>query len=386
MKLKKEIRILSDVVRSYRYVMFPTLTRPMVGVAAMAGEIAGNDPVLGDEFLSRVQRAYRAAIADYRVNDGSMWSEIEHGNAAFIAALESDRPEDLRSYSQNLFAGRLMTGMAHIQSFVTGRKTLYPKPYFALRIRDGILSLAEALAINGLPSNQQTAWPDYVAYLNQDLAGTITEIEARLGYAIEAPAVGCPPVCRIAGRPFNPDFIRHAYMMHRVRQLGFAADDPILEIGGGYGCVARFAFLSGFRDYTIIDLPYVNAIQMLFLGAAIGVENVSGFGEAPARVRLVPSHRKDLVAEGTYGLAINMDSLPEMARDEAVDYLGIVAAKARNFLSINQEAQKVHGAKGGQLFVNRLIRDMGSMRLLHRHKYWMEQGYTEEYYSAAPLS
>ena len=175
-----------------------------------------------------------------------------------------------------------MDGMAHVQAFVAGRKTIYPKPYFALRVRDTILSLAEALAINGLPSNQQTSWSDYVAYLNQDLTDVIAEIEKRLGYKIEAPEVGCPPAYRIGGRPFNPDFIRHAYVIYRVGQVGIQPGDPILEIGGGYGCVARYAFLSDHTNYTIIDLPYVNAIQMLFLGATVGSCNVSGYGETPA--------------------------------------------------------------------------------------------------------
>lgn len=312
-----------------------------------------------------------------------MWSEIEYGNASFIAALESDDTRLLSEFSKNLFSDRTLYGMAHVQSFVSGRKTLYPKPYFSLRIRDGVLSLAEALAINGLPSNQQTSKKDYIAYLNQDLTGMIAEIETRLGYSIEAPSVGCPPVWNIGGRPFNPDFIRHAYVMHRVRQLGFTPGDAILEIGGGYGCVARFAFLCGFSDYTIVDLPYVNAIQMLFLGATIGVENVSGFGEAPARVRLVPSHRKDVVGGRSYDLALNMDSLPEMERTEALEYLQIVDSTARYFLSINQEAQKVHGSKGAQMFVSDTIAKQGSMQLMNWHKYWMEQGYTEEYYSTS---
>lgn len=362
--------------------MFPTLNRPMVNVKGGDCGIIGNAVTLDDEFLSRVQNCYKAAKADYQANQGSMWSELERGNADFIAALESDRPETLGRISQNLYAGRLMAGMAHIQSFVAGRKTVYPKPYFALRVRDAILSLAEALAVNGLPSNQQTSWSDYIAYLNQDLTGIIAEVEKRLGYAIEAPEVGCPPVCMIGGRSFNPDFIRHAYIMHRVGQLDIRPDEPILEIGGGYGCVARYAFMSDRTDYTIIDLPYVNAIQMLFLGATIGSENVSGYGEPRAAVQLVPSHGKELVAARSYALTINMDSLPEMERVEAQAYLEMTSRISRYFLSINQEAQKTHGDKGAQMFVGETIAEADLMQLLSRHKYWMEQGYTEELYAA----
>ena len=354
----------------------------MVSVKGGDCEIIGNAVDLDDEFLSRVRNCYKAAKTDYQANQGSMWSELELGNVDFIAALESDRPEPLRKFSQTLYAGHLMAGMAHVQGFVVGRKTIYPKPYFALRVRDAVLSLAEALAINGLPSNQQTSWSAYIAYLNQDLTDVIAEVEKRLGYTIDAPEVGCPPVCRIGGRPFNPDFIRHAYVMHRVGQLDIGPDDPILEIGGGYGCVARFAFLSGRTDYTIIDLPYVNAIQMLFLGATVGSANVSGFGEARAAVQLVPSHRKELVAGRSYALAINMDSLPEMERSEALEYLSMTSRTSRYFLSINQEAQKTHGDKGAQMFVAETIAGSGLMILLSRHKYWMEQGYTEELYAA----
>ena len=382
MKPAREIAQLISTLKSYKYMMFPTLNRPMVSVKGGACEIIGNTVDLDDAFLSRVQNCYKAAKTDYQSNQGSMWSELEQGNVGFIAALESDRPELLRKFSENLYAGRLMAGMAHVQAFVAGRRTIYPKPYFALRVRDAVLSLAEALGISGLPSNQQTSWSDYIAYLNQDLTDIVAEIGKRLGYAIEAPEVGCPPVCRIGGRPFNPDFIRHAYVMHRVGQLGILPDDPILEIGGGYGCVARFACLSGRTDYTIIDLPYVNAIQMLFLGATIGSGSVSGYGEERAAVQLVPSHRKEQVAGRSYALAINMDSLPEMERSEALEYLEMASRTARYFLSINQEARKIHGDMGPQMFVSEIIAGSGLMQLLSRHKYWMEQGYTEELYAA----
>lgn len=383
MKIAKKIAKLIGTLKSYNYVRFPTLNRPMINVRRGACEIIGNAVTLDDRFLSRVQNCYKAAQSDYQANQGSMWSDIEQRNAAsFIAALESDRPDTLRKFSQNLYAGHLMAGMAHVQAFVAGRKTIYPKPYFALRVRDAILSLAEALAINGLPSNQQTSWSNYIAYLNQDLTEVIAEIEKRLGYEIAAPEVGCPPAYRIGRRPFNPDFIRHAYVMHRVGQMGIRPGDPILEIGGGYGCVARFAFLRGHTNYTIIDLPYVNAIQMLFLGATIGSGNVSGYGEAPAAIQLVPSHRKQLIDGQSYALAINMDSLPEMERSEALEYLEIASRSSRRFLSINQEAQGRYRDKGAQMFVSETIAGSGLMRLRSRHKYWMEQGYTEEVYAA----
>ncbi len=68
MKPAREIAQLIDILKSYKYIMFPTLSRPMLNVKGAECEIIGNAATLDDEFLSRVQNCYKAAKADYRAN------------------------------------------------------------------------------------------------------------------------------------------------------------------------------------------------------------------------------------------------------------------------------------------------------------------------------
>jgi hypothetical protein len=51
------------------------------------------------------------------------------------------------------------------------------------------------------------------------------------------------------------------------------------------------------------------------------------------------------------------------------------------FLSINQEARSPNMELGQQNRVIDLVHDHGGLRLLHRSRYWMRQGYVEEVFS-----
>lgn len=381
MKLFNKIKSKYQLVSSLKYIRFSTLTRPMIAVKSLETRIASHKTNIGDDFLLRVQQCYKRATKDYQSNTKSMWHDLEDKNADFIAALLSDRPAKLRNYAENLYSGNLLMGMGHVQGFIHGKKTIYPKKYFSLRIIDATLLLAEALGVNSLPSNQQTSWDNYIGYLNQDLSEIISEVENILGYQISTKEIGCPPVAEIGDRLFNPDFIRHAYIMHRIEQIGIDKDANILEIGGGYGCVAYFANLKGYKNYHIIDLPYVNAIQMLFLGAALGPDNVSGYGEKKSSIQLIPSNEKMNISKKSFDLALNMDSLPEIAAEEAIQYMQLIERTSKCLISINQEAQKIYKNMGEQNLVRNLVRvNAPSLKLSSRQKYWMEQGYAEEIY------
>lgn len=383
MKLKDASLLFGSLLRDWRFIRFATLTRPFIGAEELSLSIAPTEVLLSDAFFRRAQECYQRSLKLGSRPEGTIWADLERKNKAFFQALESDDLSSLRLVADNLFAGSTIEGMAHVQAFIQGKKTIYPKRYFSYRVKDSILSLSEALGLSSPPSNQQTPLRAYIDYLNQDLAPLIEEIEAALGHSLSAPFVGHPPVAQIGKCFYNPDFIRHAYIPHRIHQLGLASDAQILEIGGGYGCVARYGALRGFKHWTIIDLPYVNAIQMIWLGATMGEAAVSGIGEDRATIHLLPSNAKENIREQSFDLVLNMDSLPEMPADESNDYLSIVENCADLFLSVNQEARKVHGRSGAQNSVHDMMREK-EMELAHRGTYWMEQGYTEELYRRRP--
>ena len=163
-----------------------------------------------------------------------------------------------------------------------------------------------------------------------------------------------------------------------VNGVSLPKDKPVLEIGGGFATLARYALLRGYKDYTIIDLPFVSAVQAAFVADSFGEDSVCLYGEDRlARVRLIPSTDKAALAK-SYNLVVNIDSLPEIG--EAPKYLSMIAKTTPLFLSINQESSN---ARTG--FTQNVVSEMcdahGAFQRRSRHIYWMEQGYVEEVYA-----
>lgn len=362
-----------------KHLRFPTLTRPMIGAASLPIVQEEHAYNFSDELLGRIALAFERSHADTPGKD--MWAELHAMNEPFVTALKQKDFPALRAIFSTMFRGTLLYGMGHIELFVT-KASPYDRNYIAYRCRDALMSLAEALALKGVPSNQQTALDDYVAANRQDLASYIPQIEKALGHSVSCPPVGFAPACQIGAHTVSPDSLRHAYVMHKLKTLGYQPNDSLLEIGGGFGNVARYAVMQGFRNYTIVDIPYVCAIQAAFLAATIGENNISLYGETgQAPVTIHPATYKNAL-QPAYDLVFNMDSLPEINAVEASEYVGLIKSRAKSFLSINQEAAKAHIEGEAQHRVSQLADEAGFKRL-YRYPYWMEQGYTEELYRVA---
>lgn len=376
-RYKKLIRKVT-MYRNVHTMRFPTLTRLYFDTPNLPTHFGDNRYYFSETILDRICNAFKLSDAVGKQED--IWTELTASNADFIQALRGKDFHFLRTSFSNLFHGPLLFGMGHTDIFLT-KKCPYDHRYFSLRCRDTILALAEALAIKPLTSNQQTPIDDYIISQNADLEEYIEKIEDVLGHSIQAPEIGKPPIAKIGNYHVSPDSVRHAYVMYRVKQLGYHERHHILEIGGGFGNVARYAFLHGFRNYTIIDNPYVAAIQAAYLAATVGEDNIALFGEdQTGAIKIYPSTQKDKFPK-KLDLAINMDSLPEINMKESLDYLRFINANGSHFLSINQEAQQTHKGTIKQYSVPELVRMTASFERLHRHPYWMEQGYAEEYYA-----
>ncbi|PKQ08508.1 MAG: hypothetical protein CVT73_06865 [Alphaproteobacteria bacterium HGW-Alphaproteobacteria-12] len=363
------------VIRNARYARFPTLTRLMLDPPRLPVTREKCACPLSDAFLHRLSRAFGLSY-EVRTEDG-VWGKLMPQSQTFERTLLEGDPDRLRPLIDDLFGGSILMGMAHTALFISPQSP-YGADYFHIRCRDALLALGEALAVRPLMSNQQTSWRTYRAGLKGELGDLAVRIEHALGHSLEPPTFGGPPVALAGAFRLNPDSIRHAYVMHRIEQLGIAKDSGILEIGGGFGNVARYAWLRGFRNYTIIDLPFANAVQAAFLAGTLGEDMVALHGEdRNAAIRLVPSTRKNEM-KGQFGLALNMDSLPEIPHSEAVEYAQIIGTRAQLFLSINQEA-----SARGQHDIASIFTGQRGFHRRHRHPYWMEQGYAEELYATA---
>ena len=357
-----------------RYIRYPNVMHPQFYPARYRVERCATPCALSDAFLRRVAAAFRAAPT---IASGDVWSALMPHSAAFCTALETADIAALRHEIARLFDDRgTLTGMAHTARFMK-RKGSFSGNHISIRTADALICLAEALAIRGVRSNIQTRLWDYIRETRIDPGALAGAIEAALGHRLLVPQLGAPPLVRVGDRVLSPDGIRHAYLPYRIAQLEIAPSDPILEIGGGFGTMAAYAYLRGYRNYTIIDLPFAGALQALFLASWIGEENVSLYGEpGGAAISLVPSTAKDRLAPH-YALTLNVDSLPEIA--EAPSYIDLIRARSALFLSVNQESENLAG-NFRQWSVARLCDAQGGFQRLSRHLYWMEQGYVEELY------
>jgi hypothetical protein len=79
----------------------------------------------------------------------------------------------------------------------------------------------------------------------------------------------------------------------------------VLEIGGGLGRTALYAWHSGIRDYTLIDLPLTGVAQAYFLGRSLGPDAICLFGEDRPGIRVLPPSAF-LEASDRYGLVLNV--------------------------------------------------------------------------------
>jgi hypothetical protein len=110
----------------------------------------------------------------------------------------------------------------------------------------------------------------------------------------------------------------------------------IMEIGAGLGRSAYYCWTAGVRSYRIIDLPLANVAQAYFLGRTLGPENIRLYGE-PSKSEAVEILPPRLLTERKFDLVVNVDSMTEMDRQAAIDYLNYARDCAKVLLSSNHE-------------------------------------------------
>jgi len=165
------------------------------------------------------------------------------------------------------------------------------------------------------------------------------------------------------------------YQAHRVRQLTAAVRDPsVIEIGAGVGRTAYYAHAFGVRDYTIVDLPLTLVGQTLFLTATLGPQAIWLWGEPEPANRDVIKLCPPAFVERTrkqFHLALNVDSLTEMDRSHAENYIVFAREHCDGLLSINHEANAF------------AVSDLAPPPS-YRFPYALRPGYAEEFYPSPP--
>ena len=355
--------------------------------------ITSSEPAeVSHDLLSRMADMYVASKHLFTEEDGTLWGEVKRSKGHFLSAMENKDIPALEEQIGNLLKNDLLQGMSHGEALILDDKNHpYCKNYFAIWSTDLLISLGEALGCSPLQNREQSPILQSHAYVNQDLVPLLHCIEEKLGFSIEVPKFGNAPAILVGTKRLSPDSIIHAYTAYKLKELGATKNSVIVEIGGGHGMAALMARRAGLENYTIIDLPYVNAMQFGFLGSVFNNDVVKGYGEfdhtdtsikglkliSTSAIKSFPAHSVDFV--------INSDSLPEIPLDVATDYTQEIKRICRGlFLSLNQESGRPHPDGTPQGHIPTLIKNVGGFERVSRNIFWMRQGYVEEVYNCNP--
>jgi hypothetical protein len=344
-------------------------------------QAAVDSDALARPAAERVVRAYHRALDDKGKEAAapSLWDHAAAQHTEFLDALARSDVDAVAAALSRFFCGPLVWGMAP----ELGPQA--PEPAFLgqlIRTTDALVGLANAIGVLPVRSIEQGG-PLHKQKVAVETIDTLVDaIERETGLDLSYLNVAGNYGWRFGSRITNVETLRHTYSVLRLRQMQLARDAVVLEIGGGFGCMAALAARAGFIDYTILDLPWVNAIQGYILIRVLGHEAVALYGESrPGLVKIAPFWTISRIQPRSVDAVVNVNSLPEIGLETARHYLNRIAVIIRRlFFSINQEAESltIHGIR--QLRVWDLAKAEPRLELRSRHIAWMEQGYVEEIY------
>lgn len=252
-----------------------------------------------------------------------------------------------------------------------------------LILLDRLAALAESVGALPYENPEQGRYGENIMLPFEDM---VAAIEAKIGTEIHRPPVMGNFGLNHKGNIIDfrvPDDVYSAFRLKSLsEQYGLAS---VCEIGGGLGGLAFQSIRFGFQHYHIFDLPIINLVQGYFLMRIFGPDKVRMFDEnVGSRPLTVLPYWEFFNRDWQFDLVFNRDSLPEIPRARAEEYLREIEARGCTFLSINQECEAEAGRVDlHQLNVFRMMQDHPAMRCWSRHPYWIRKGYVEELYRPA---
>ncbi|MDD5006563.1 MAG: putative sugar O-methyltransferase [Candidatus Omnitrophica bacterium] len=248
--------------------------------------------------------------------------------------------------------------------------------------REALLKLAEAVGVRGLqnPEGAVNAKPIVNIDLDEPWCHT-SELMRRIQNEMKI-SFPMPIFQGNKNEGLHTHFglitARHCYYLLLLKRIIDTFPDRntrIIEIGAGLGLLGYFLDRVGYKDYTIIDLARVNACQAYFLARNLPEREIVFSGDKDPFDKIYKDCLKVLhvsdfekVPKGRFDLMVNMDSLTEMSKDEAVNYMKSDCAEL--FLSVNHEQNSFR-----VIDIHKPYR-----KLVYRFPFWARPGYVEELY------
>ena len=352
---------------------------------------------IDEAIAARLIAAYSAckkAEAAYPTIGADIWSAIRKLQAHFFTVLESGDAKALAAYLCNMSRHDATIGIGQGDGEYRWITTSPEYESFrALLIKDKLVSFAEAVGAIRCECPEQGPWGQH---LHADNDVLLRALEECVGISLAPPDIDGGLFKIPAGTGLLHDRDLHSqFAAWSMREIA-GPNARICEIGGGVGRAAYWAQRFGLGQYTIFDLPHINVLQGYYLLKSLPMDQVRLFGETldNTRVTVWPYFAKDRITPGTVDMVFNQDSLPEIHRDAALDYIAwIRQISPRWFYSINQEANEAYTqdfwqpageSDPRQNIVHALVKAYGFRRVM-RAPYWLRKGYASELYQILPI-
>jgi hypothetical protein len=307
-----------------------------------------------------------------------MWKTVSLGHSEFRIALEESDVETVSSMLLDICNTSLVPFERCMYRAYPYTATPEQECYLMMNVIDKYLALCEALGCMPVQDPEQGTWG--YGYMNFDLYECIKK---RLPFDITAPKAGggCFGLVTEDGI-LSERNLQAIYSAFRVLNLLDDSKGIVCEIGGGIGTLAYYLVKAGIEEISMYDLPITSVVQGYYLAKSLGPDKVWFYGEPPrsAKVRIFSGWQFAEAPDNYFSIVVNQDSLPEIERDVAIDYLRLIAKKGNGyFLSINQEGQG-YNLHGKQSIVFELMEQVEGFQRIRRIKDWMREGYVEETY------
>lgn len=133
--------------------------------------------------------------------------------------------------------------------------------------------------------------------------------------------------------------LRHVLMLTLLmNRIGDLSNCEVVEIGGGFGNFVRLiGQYTGFRTWTILDLPFVSDLQAWYLGRTLPTFSVSR-NNVDAPIRCIDTEHKNEFALAFQGadVLIATHSWSELPYDKFLWYLHNILPRCRYLLYATQ--------------------------------------------------
>jgi hypothetical protein len=315
----------------------------------------------------RIAKAYRASVTTEIGSPGLFWfNEFVDIKRPIHDALIADDIPELQKMLENPDKTNLFFGFDNLTlNFVRLRQ---PGDIERNREWNRRLLFKLGMAFGNLRHfNPEQPRPDNPISLDE----LFEWIDATCGFRVEFPSLSAAELGLETSRGLVSErAVQAIYQTWRVSGLCHDIEAPrILEIGAGLGRTAYYSWQKGLRDYTIVDIPMTAVAQAYFLGRLLGEDCIKLYGESDGgSIRILPP-QAFFDSQDCYDIAVNVDSLTEMAREVAEKYATNIQDRAGVFLSVNHEANP---------FTVRELLSGEAAKLTQRNLYWMREGYVEE--------